>query len=151
MASQAPAALTLTSPRQAREEMQKARAKAFKTGAANALVLPCGSTVETLRRGDVSTFAEPGNNLAIHYEATLKDGETAAFDSSRARGAPLRFVLGTGFILKTVEAVLELMSFGQTVRITLMPASAYGADGHPPLVPPNSTIIYEVELLAIQV
>ncbi len=134
----------------AREEAERKRIAAFKRGESLDLLMIDGTHVETLALGDGSTFPESGNNLRVHYTATVL-GQHEAFDSSRARGEPLYFVLGTGFVLKAVEAVLLNMSFGQLVRITVKPEQAYGAHGHPPLVPPNATLVYEVELRAIQI
>lgn len=124
--------------------------RAFKSGASKTLEFPCGTKVETIVPGDGLTFPEEGNNLRIHYDATVL-GTPQAFDSSRSRGAPLYFVLGTGYVLKKIEQILTLMSFGQHCRITLPPIHAYGLVGYPPAIPPNATIVYDVELRAIQI
>jgi FK506-binding protein 1 len=137
-------------PADMRVAHENSKKKLFKSGESTFIELPCGTTAETLTPGDGLTFPVEGNNLRVHYEATVS-GHESAFDSSRARGAPLYFVLGTGYVLKKVEQILMLMSFGQTCRITLPPDSAYGRAGHPPVVPGGATVIFVVELRAIQV
>jgi FK506-binding protein 1 len=137
-------------PLAVREVHESKVLKAFKRGETTTLEFPCGTKVETIAPGDGLTFPEEGNNLRIHYDATVL-GMPHAFDSSRSRGAPLYFVLGTGYVLKKVEQILTLMSFGQHCRITLPPVHAYGTVGYPPTIPGNATIVYDVELRAIQI
>lgn len=90
--------------------------------------------------------AVPGDELEVHYQAWLEDGQLV--DSSVDRGISIRFVLGEAPIAGWNEA-LEGMSAGGKRRLTVPPALAYGEDGIPGLVPPNAPLSFEIELLSI--
>ena len=84
--------------------------------------------------------------VKVHYEGTFTDGRV--FDSSIKRGEPATFPLN-GVIPCWTQA-LQKMKVGGKAKLTCPPELAYGARGAPPTIPPNSTLIFEVELLAIQ-
>jgi len=129
-------------------------AVSFRAGLAPYVLLPAtGVTVETTRAGDATAYAENGSFVRIHYEARIlgADGVAGpAFDSSERRGVPFDFQIGAGFVLAALEDAILLMSRGQAARVVLPPAAAYGDRGHPPVVPPQATLEYTVELIAIQ-
>jgi len=108
--------------------------------------LASGLVVKTLKSGDATHYPRPPATCRVHYEARLPDGEV--FDSSRARAQPLLFRLGAGQLLPGLEEGLQRMSVGQLCRITVPPSLGYGQAGYLPVVPPNCTLTYDIELLA---
>ncbi len=70
-------------------------------------------------------------------------------DGSRGRGTALDFQLGAGFLVKGLEAALPLMSRGQRAWVVVPPSEGYGERGHPPVVPPNATLVYDIELISM--
>uniref|UniRef100_A0A3P9PFH8 peptidylprolyl isomerase n=1 Tax=Poecilia reticulata TaxID=8081 RepID=A0A3P9PFH8_POERE len=88
-----------------------------------------GVDVETIRPGD----------------GTLTNGKK--FDSSRDRGEPFTFKLGAGEVIRGWDEGVAQMSVGQLAKLTCSPDYAYGSRGYPPIIPANSTLIFEVELL----
>lgn len=71
------------------------------------------------------------------------------FDSSRDRSKPFRFKVGCGEVIKAWDEAVAQMSVGQRAILTCSPDVAYGAEGFPPLIPANATLIFDVELLSI--
>eukprot|EP00741_Cyanophora_paradoxa_P004295 tig00000792_g4169.t1 len=107
-----------------------------------------GVTVETVTPGDGATFPRSGQRVHVHYTGTLTNGNK--FDSSRDRGQPFVFTIGKGEVIKGWDEGVAQMSVGQRAKLTCTPDYAYGAKGFPPVIPPNSTLIFDVELLKIQ-
>ena len=107
-----------------------------------------GVDIETLKPGDGVTFPKPGQTVTAHYTGTLMDG--SKFDSSKDRGRPFQFVIGQGQVIKGWDEGMMQMSVGQHAKLTCTPDYAYGPRGFPPVIPPNSTLIFEVELLGAQ-
>ena len=91
-------------------------------------------------------YPKMGDSVQIHYVASLPDG--TVFDSSYRRLQPINFVLGRNMVIPGFEEVVPTMSRGQKSKVTMPPDWAYGAEGYPPIVPPNAIIIYEIELLS---
>jgi FKBP-type peptidyl-prolyl cis-trans isomerase len=87
----------------------------------------------------------PNDRVQVHYVGELPDG--TVFDSSRARGAPNEFSLNS--IIKGWAEGLQLMRSGGTYRFTIPPELAYGEQGAGDTVPPNATLVFEVELLEV--
>ncbi|XP_060939819.1 peptidyl-prolyl cis-trans isomerase FKBP1A-like [Limanda limanda] len=104
-----------------------------------------GVDVETLRHGDGRTFPQRGHRVEVHYVGTLTNGKQ--FDSSRDRGKPFVFKLGMGEVIRAWDEGVARMSIGEMARLTCSPDYAYGSGGYPPVIPPNSPLIFEVELL----
>jgi FKBP-type peptidyl-prolyl cis-trans isomerase len=102
--------------------------------------------VEDTKIGD-GAVATKGKILAVHYTGTLTDGKK--FDSSLDRGEPIHFKLGLGRVIPGWEQGIEGMRVGGKRRLTIPPALAYGAQGSGP-VPPNATLIFDVELLSAE-
>ncbi|XP_032387660.1 FK506-binding protein 1 [Etheostoma spectabile] len=106
-----------------------------------------GVEVETIRPGDGRTFPQKGQNVSVHYVGTLTNGKK--FDSSRDRGDPFKFKIGQGQVIRAWDEGVAQMSVGQVAKLTCSPDYAYGAKGYPPVIPGNSTLIFEVELLGV--
>lgn len=104
-----------------------------------------GLQYRIVRRGDSTITPGPTDTVTVHYRGTLLDG--TEFDSSYSRGQPATFPV-FGVIEGWVEG-LQYMSPGDVFILYLPPALAYGSRSPSPLIPPNSTLIFEVELLEI--
>uniref|UniRef100_A0A6I8QQD8 peptidylprolyl isomerase n=1 Tax=Xenopus tropicalis TaxID=8364 RepID=A0A6I8QQD8_XENTR len=72
------------------------------------------------------------------------------FDSSRDRNKPFKFKIGRQEVIKGWEEGVAQMSLGQRAKLTCSPDVAYGATGHPGVIPPNATLIFDVELIRIE-
>lgn len=88
-----------------------------------------------------------GDKATIHYTGTLVDGKP--FDSSRGR-QPLTFRLGEGEVIRGLEKGLVGMRVGGKRKITIPPELGYGKRGSPKSIPPNATLVFEVELIRVQ-
>ncbi|KAH9941266.1 uncharacterized protein BXZ73DRAFT_75222 [Epithele typhae] len=106
-----------------------------------------GVTVEPLSPGDGLHFPSTGDKVTIHYVGRLENGTT--FDSSRDRGSPFDTLIGVGKVIRGWDEGVPLLSLGEKAIITVTPDFAYGSRGFPPVIPPNSTLKFEVELLKI--
>ena len=115
-------------------------------------VLPSGAVLAVLRAGDGRHFAPRGARVRLHYTARLsQDGAlSAAFDDSRARGEPVVCRVGSGQLVAGLDDALPLMSKGELARVNVPPTRGFGARGFSPIVPPDSVLVYEVELLAVE-
>ena len=105
-----------------------------------------GFIVETLKKGK-GDFATANQQISVHYEGKLIDG--TVFDASRPRGQPFSFTLGKGQVIKGWDLGVEGMAIGEIRRLTIPPELGYGATGAGRVIPPNATLIFEVELLAV--
>lgn len=92
------------------------------------------------------TGASPtkGQTITVHYTGTLTNG--TKFDSSRDKGQPIDFLIGVGKVIKGWDEGLMSMKVGGRRKLLIPPNLAYGAAGRPS-IPPNSTLIFDVELL----
>uniref|UniRef100_A0A663NBK9 peptidylprolyl isomerase n=1 Tax=Athene cunicularia TaxID=194338 RepID=A0A663NBK9_ATHCN len=78
----------------------------------------------------------------------LEDGKK--FDSSRDRNKPFKFVMGKQEVIRGWEEGVAQMSVGQRAKMTISPDYAYGSTGHPGIIPPNATLIFDVELMKLE-
>ena len=103
--------------------------------------------IETLTEGR-GEAASDGDTLAVHYTGTLLDGKK--FDSSRDRGEPFTVTLGQRRVIAGWEQGLLGMKVGETRRLTIPPELGYGSRGAGGAIPPNATLVFEVELLEVR-
>ena len=102
--------------------------------------------IRDLREG-TGAEAQSGSRMSVHYTGRLLDGAT--FDSSLPRGEPIQFTLGSGQVIKGWDEGLQGMRVGGERMLIIPPQLAYGAQGRPPVIPPNATLVFEVELVSV--
>lgn len=107
---------------------------------------PSGLVIEEVTVGE-GDAAAAGQNVTVHYTGWLTDGKK--FDSSKDRDDPFEFPLGGGRVIKGWDEGVQGMKVGGTRKLTIPPALGYGARGAGGVIPPNATLVFEVELLAI--
>ncbi|MCC7377685.1 MAG: FKBP-type peptidyl-prolyl cis-trans isomerase [Verrucomicrobiales bacterium] len=88
-----------------------------------------------------------GRPVTVHYTGWFTNGQK--FDSSVDRNEPFQFVLGAGEVIRGWDLGVAQMKVGDKVKLTLPPDLAYGREGYPGAIPPNSTLVFEVELLGV--
>ena len=91
--------------------------------------------------------AAAGDDIVVHYVGWLESGQQ--FDSSRARRDPLDFSLGAGDVIRGWDEGIQGMKVGGKRRLTIPPELAYGAQGCGGVIPPEATLVFEVELLEV--
>lgn len=107
---------------------------------------PSGLKYQVMKQGTGTVSPKATDTVNVHYHGTLLDG--TVFDSSVQRGEPLSFPLNR--VIRGWTEGVQLMKVGDKFKFEIPPNLAYGAAGAPPKIPPNSTLIFEVELLGIQ-
>lgn len=102
-------------------------------------------TIEDLRIGK-GPEAKSGRKVSVYYEGRLKNNKV--FDSTKS-GEGFKFVLGRGEVIRGWDIGVAGMKVGSKRRITCPPSVAYGSKGAPPQIPPNSTLVFDVELRGV--
>jgi FKBP-type peptidyl-prolyl cis-trans isomerase len=106
-----------------------------------------GLEIEVLKEGS-GAAAKNGDKVTVHYTGWLENG--TKFDSSLDRERPFSFLLGTGQVIKGWDMGVLGAEVGEKRRLTIPPELGYGERGTPGgPIPPNATLIFEVELLAL--
>lgn len=102
--------------------------------------------IDVLQEG-TGEVSKTGDTLSVHYTGTLEDG--TKFDSSVDRGQPFSFTLGENRVIQGWEQGMIDMKVGEKRRLTIPSSLGYGSTGAGGIIPPNATLIFEVELLGI--
>ena len=109
-----------------------------------------GLIIEDIKTGS-GAEAVAGTHISVHYTGWLfNDGKQGAkFDSSKDRGQPFDFPLGAGHVIKGWDEGFAGMKVGGVRKLTIPPELGYGARGAGAAIPPNATLLFEVELLGV--
>ena len=119
------------------------RVKSLRGGGA----MKMGVEKTTISPGDGKTFPKKGDMLTMHYHGALSNGKK--FDSSYDRGSPFKFQIGVGQVIKGWDEGVVKMSLGEKAQLKISPDFGYGENGFPPVIPPSSELVFDVELLGI--
>jgi len=106
-----------------------------------------GLKIEKLAEGN-GAAPKAGDKVVVHYTGWLTNG--TKFDSSVDRGQPFVFTIGRGQVIKGWDEGVATMKVGDKARLTIPPELGYGARGAGGVIPPNATLIFEVELLEVR-
>ncbi len=112
----------------------------------NLQTTPSGLKYKILKEGTGKT-PQRGQTAVVHYTGTLENG--TKFDSSRDRNSPFQFRVGVGQVIKGWDEGLMLMKEGERRLLVIPPELGYGARGVGGVIPPNATLIFDVELLKV--
>jgi FKBP-type peptidyl-prolyl cis-trans isomerase len=104
--------------------------------------------IEVVKEGTGDRVTKKGDTLSMHYTGTLLDG--TKFDSSRDRGTPFSFTLGAGQVIAGWDQGLVGMKVGEQRKLTIPAEMGYGSRGAGSAIPPNSTLIFDTELLGME-
>lgn len=108
-----------------------------------------GLVIEDTQEGH-GAAAQKGQIVTVHYTGWLDDAARTRFDSSKLHGKPFSFELGSGRVIRGWEEGVEGMRIGGVRRLTIPPDLGYGKQGAVGVIPPDATLIFEVELLAVR-
>ena len=109
-------------------------------------LLDSGLQIKMLRSGDGKQYPQSMQSVAIHYEAWANG---KMWDSTKDRKRPLRFRVGAGQVIKGLDLAVSQLSIGSRAKVLIPADIAYGARGFPGLVPPNTPIEFDIEVLEL--
>jgi peptidylprolyl isomerase len=113
----------------------------------NVVTNPSGLKYVELEEG-TGASPERGQTVVVHYTGTLENGKK--FDSSRDRNSPFEFKIGIGQVIKGWDEGLSTMKVGGRRQLIIPPELGYGSRGAGGVIPPNATLLFDVELLGIK-
>ncbi|HIA50737.1 MAG TPA: FKBP-type peptidyl-prolyl cis-trans isomerase [Candidatus Melainabacteria bacterium] len=114
---------------------------------AQEVTTPSGLKYNDDKVGDGASPSQ-GQRVSVHYTGWLTDG--TKFDSSRDRGQPFQFTIGRGEVIKGWDEGVASMKVGGKRKLTIPPELGYGARGAGGVIPPNATLVFDVELLDVK-
>jgi peptidylprolyl isomerase len=114
---------------------------------ANVVTTPSGLKYVELAQGKDGATPQKGQTVTVHYTGTLEDG--TQFDSSRDRNQPFSFKIGIGQVIKGWDEGLSTMKIGDRRKLIIPSELGYGSRGAGSAIPPNATLLFDVELLGI--
>jgi len=129
------------------EEEKKKQQELLDQVAAGYEETPSGLRYKILQNGD-GIKAEKGKTVSVHYKGQLLDG--TVFDSSYKRKQPIDFPLGVGQVIPGWDEGIQLLNVGDKARLVIPSNLAYGASGAGGVIPPNATLIFDVELMNVK-
>ncbi|EGF98774.1 uncharacterized protein MELLADRAFT_69051 [Melampsora larici-populina 98AG31] len=106
-------------------------------------------SIQSIKDGDGQNFPKSGDRVQIHYTGWLERVNGTKFDSSVDRGRPFECQIGVKQVIQAWDEGVMSLSLGQKAILKCPPHTAYGEQGYKPIIPPNSTLFFEVELLKI--
>ncbi len=131
---------------QTNNQQAQLEAPVTENNASDIVTTPSGLKYRDIQVGEGPT-PQVGQTVFVHYTGTLESG--TKFDSSRDRGQPFSFKLGVGQVIKGWDEGLSTMKVGGRRELIIPPDLGYGARGAGGVIPPNATLIFDVELLRI--
>src|SRR5579871_433756 len=111
------------------------------------MITESGLEIEDIREGTGESPAV-GQKAVVHYVGTLTDG--TKFDSSRDSGQPFEFPVGMSRVIAGWDEGVATMKVGGIRKLTIPPHLGYGVEGYPGVIPPNATLVFEIELLGVR-
>jgi FKBP-type peptidyl-prolyl cis-trans isomerase len=125
----------------------KAAAHKKAKSASKTITTASGLKYQVLKQGN-GAVAQAGQQVSVHYTGWLTDG--TKFDSSVDRGQPFQFTLGAGQVIKGWDEGVLGMKVGEKRKLTIPSSLGYGERGAGNVIPPNATLVFDVELLGVQ-
>lgn len=146
---------SLTSCKNGWDKKETKDIKVEKTKSGQIVTTKTGLQYKTIKTGSSNKMPQKNNTVKVHYTGWLEakgkpEGKGEKFDSSKDRGQPFKFVLGAGRVIKGWDEGVATMTLGETRRLIIPYDLAYGKRGIPGAIPPEATLIFDVELLEIQ-
>jgi peptidylprolyl isomerase len=124
--------------------IEKVIPKPYDTKGKDTVTMPSGLKYILVEQGK-GNKAVAGKNVLVHYTGYLPDGKI--FDSSVERGSPINFILGNGQVIKGWDEGIQQLNVGSKARLIIPSDLGYGDRGYPPVIPPKSELIFDVEVV----
>jgi peptidylprolyl isomerase len=107
-----------------------------------------GLTYIITQKNEAGQQLKAGDNVQVHYTGLLTNG--VKFDSSLDRGEPIPFQLGAGKVIKGWDEGIQKLRVGERATLIIPPSLGYGAKGYPPVIPPDATLVFIVEVVGVR-